>query len=1303
MTKAGEINGAQVTRALAVLGAALATLTGCGSRAPDINQVQPGYVRKSIFLQDSPWYYKRTIVKSETTNGYAIEGMGDWALEQIRWNVQEKLLIAYKPYEAVPGEETATYPGSTDFQGVTLAAFPITEHFDIKRGYDPQTGNETNVVSENTTDRQWFERDYFRVNWAANQVDRSIYGDFSGEWFPISYISTGTYWMDQDSAPTDQFASRFTDDYIEVTQSALLGMDIITCASFTGFSVAGFPNCGYGEAKVRHSFVRVKEPSYYAPVEYPDSVVRTDAAGNPMADPSTGEVLREPIFNRFGFFRSEFPTYDRGYGTTQSGQVFRAFTINIWQKSVDDSGKVIPFAMRTPKPIIYYLNAEFPDRWKAATASVALEYDRVFKGMVSDLVTPANTPAHMFEIRENDCNPTHVRDFIKAHPQYLDAVARGVCPNSLPGATRTPGAGPSGACPDPLNSIAPGNLTTVCTSLEAATRDPSTNVPLFDWQRMGDGRWFMINWLNNPQNSGWSGLGLVNPDGQTGEAISGAVYIQGQYLEVAASNVTDYIALINDERSLDQIIFGQDIRKQVQAEVQRATKMSLELPSPAFLGMMNQRLARYGTSRDQLLDLGDPLEQANRLQRSVNSPIEEALISDYDVAMASGGTWKRGDPITDDLRHAASPYARIVEGSSFAAMREKARLGLGASGLCFPSYDFDIHWAGLALQLKDTPPDQRYQIVANRLITSVILHEVGHNVGLRHNFEGSFDALNYPDQFWQLNLSSPSDVRIEELRNTTVMEYMGSKGLFTDRLGKYDEAAIRFAYANQVATFTSTAVDPGVAGGVALQLWRYRNDYRKIPGHLCGGAGCASSAAALDAITRRQWVTFNPQNPPRNEVPFHFCSDEYNRMTPFCSTFDYGSNLREIFANYHTIWSNYFFFNNFVRDRLAPLAWEPNYATIPLQTALDFAITAGQYYYYMNAVDPAFAATDLASDMLATTAAGLNMAAEVMATPEPIRMCPLPQQTNPKVYVPWFALNGCDQYAPIDGAYAQQLGEIQPAIGDARPATIGFTEDYEDWDWSFIGSYFDKSNVLWLLGYDRPHFFRFNFDVDLRNYHISLFRLFEPELRSFYDRVINFDGYFVEQQLAQDVGSYWCEDVKAPGVASLGRLEPRRLLDVTSTGTPSLPGPSRSCANPSLIYPTLLRNIPFDAMYYAHTLFSSDFDAQLDMGKSLKIYVVGAEDDYPSWDQLTPSEYCTVTDSQTGIQYRALHQSQGKPDLACRLVAKAAQTQMDYEGSNGLPDYKDRWRAWMERLEWARDLSKLYDVSSVDIPPVQSK
>src|SRR5262249_39390990 len=137
-------------------------------------------------------------------------------------------------------------------------------------------------------------------------------------------------------------------------------------------------------------------------------------------------------------------------------------------------------------------------------------------------------------------------------------------------------------------------------------------------------------------------------------------------------------------------------------------------------------------------------------------------------------------------------------------------------------------------------------------------------------------------------------------------------------------------------------------------------------------------------------------------------------------------------------------------------------------------------------------------------------------------------------------------------------------------------------------------------------------------------------------------------------------------------------------------GPSAGCTNAAVIYPALLRNMPYSAMFWAHALFSSDFDQQLDMGKSMKVYAYGSYDDFPTWDLVDAAQICSCADSQTGVEYRSLHQPTGIPDIGCRLIDKACKAQADYDGSSGNPYDKDRWRAWMERLEYARDLTRMF-------------
>jgi hypothetical protein len=127
--------------------------------------------------------------------------------------------------------------------------------------------------------------------------------------------------------------------------------------------------------------------------------------------------------------------------------------------------------------------------------------------------------------------------------------------------------------------------------------------------------------------------------------------------------------------------------------------------------------------------------------------------------------------------------------------------------------------------------------------------------------------------------------------------------------------------------------------------------------------------------------------------------------------------------------------------------------------------------------------------------------------------------------------------------------------------------------------------------------------------------------------------------------------------------------------------------------------MPYQAMFIAHAMFSSDFDFEVNMGKSMKVYVKGADDDFVDWDVLPSCEtaadgascYCALTDTLTGLEYRSI-QLQGAPSsVGCRMVERATDAQDRYAGSRGDPFYFDNWRQWIERLEYARDLYRLYN------------
>jgi len=175
---------------LVALGALSAGTVDCAQQRAPIDQRQENRLSKSFFVgpdlrggQDDPEFYVNNFVVAAPASQTLVPVGTYDEVDRIRFEIQENFLIARKAYEYVTGSDGRGVRGPTN-TGLIVAVYRIISHFDERPAYSPITGEELNIITENTTDRPWFQREKFRVDWSQNLVDNPDWGGlFYGQIF----------------------------------------------------------------------------------------------------------------------------------------------------------------------------------------------------------------------------------------------------------------------------------------------------------------------------------------------------------------------------------------------------------------------------------------------------------------------------------------------------------------------------------------------------------------------------------------------------------------------------------------------------------------------------------------------------------------------------------------------------------------------------------------------------------------------------------------------------------------------------------------------------------------------------------------------------------------------------------------------------------------------------------------------------------------------------------------------------------------------------------------------------------------
>ncbi len=182
-------------------------------------------------------------------------------------------------------------------------------------------------------------------------------------------------------------------------------------------------------------------------------------------------------------------------------------------------------------------------------------------------------------------------------------------------------------------------------------------------------------------------------------------------------------------------------------------------------------------------------------------------------------------------------------------------------------------WEDLSTEEKQAALD----IIMPELFEPILVHEMGHNLGLRHNFSGSEDAANF---YSKAELSAFGiDYAVPY---SSVMDYGATDLNVLPTLGKYDVAALNFAYGRQlkksdgsVLNLKSTdTISALKAAGMKLAPYRFCTDESADI-----NAGCkrfdegTTNVAIVDSIIARYWESVRLSGSRRGREIFSMMDD----------------------------------------------------------------------------------------------------------------------------------------------------------------------------------------------------------------------------------------------------------------------------------------------------------------------------------------------------------------------------------------------------------------------------------------------
>ncbi|TNE99467.1 MAG: hypothetical protein EP326_08075 [Deltaproteobacteria bacterium] len=412
----------------------------------------------------------------------------------------------------------------------------------------------------------------------------------------------------------------------------------------------------------------------------------------------------------------------------------------------------------------------------------------------------------------------------------------------------------------------------------------------FDYQargkKVGDLRNNMLVLIDDPLANGLLGYAPTVTNPKTGEIVQGHVNMYGGVLTSTSRYVWQSMVdlTVNAKKKADEEANQKRLADKTSV-ISVSELRNIQTQSPKVAEQIN----RMRTVLNKHRSLDDA--KIEKIQRNASK-----LINELDAQMKH-----TKDPMKVDVSKLSDFEKKVLEkekelhkfstNNAFheeflqIAGRVKTLLpGIKENPEFFKGADKDIlkDWDELTEDQKKVAID----IIVPFSYTSTLVHEFGHNLGLRHNFNGSFDHDNFYTKEEIAALNERTGANIENMpAYSSVMDYAVSTLNELTVFGKYDIAALRFAYARKIEAVKKTE------------------------------DGSIQETVMVDVNSDLETLYKNLEAQGLEKKDYGFCTDGNAGLSTSCNRFDEGSSLVEILESKIQRYKDGYRYRNFRDNR----------------------------------------------------------------------------------------------------------------------------------------------------------------------------------------------------------------------------------------------------------------------------------------------------------------------------------------------------------------------------------------------------